>query len=621
MLKALAVAFFASSNVMMLAWAVWAGHFATMGEATRAFFHWLSALIAVPAVLYAGMPFFSSAWSALSRRSTNMDVPISVGVLLTTLMSLAETVRGGPHVYFDGALSLLFVLLLGRTLDHHVRRRARATVSQLAAMVRQPVCLVDATGSMVWVAATTIRPGDTVSVQTGERIGVDGIVVSGHSSVDTSAVDGESLPKRVEPADRVHAGSVNLAAPLMVEANRSGETTLLAEMLRLLEQAEQRKGGFVALADRVVRYYTPVVHVLALSTFLGWLWLGSSGWSVAFVHAVSVLIIACPCALGLAVPVTQIVGASRAVQSGLLVKSPTAFERLSQIDTVVFDKTGTLTTGFRLNPPEGLSERSLAIAAGMAARSRHPYAEAIRRALPQAPPMDDVAEHPGEGLVWTAPEREWRLGSSSFAGVATADGASGAWLSGPGQPPVLLTFSADLRPEAETAIASLRRAGFSLSILSGDRSGAVGEVATWLAIDDWAGLVDPASKAARMETMRAAGRRVLLVGDGINDAPAMAAAHASIAPAEATDVSLRQADVVWLGTSLRAVPRALTLARACERIIRQNIALSFIYNAVWVPLAIAGAVTPWVAALAMSASSILVTLNALRLKLVPLEHA
>jgi Cu2+-exporting ATPase len=314
--------------------------------------------------------------------------------------------------------------------------------------------------------------------------------------------------------------------------------------------------------------------------------------------------------------VAQIVGASRAVQSGLLVKSPTAFERLSQIDTVIVDKIGTRTTRFRLDPPEDLSERSLAIAAGMAARSRHPYAEAIRRALPQAPPMDDVAEHPGEGLVWTAPEGEWRLGSSSFAGVATAEGASGAWLSGPGQPPVLLTFSADLRPEAETAIASLRRAGYSLSILSGDRSGAVGEVATWLAIDDWAGLVDPASKAARMETMRAAGRRVLLVGDGINDAPAMAATHASIAPAEATDVSLRQADVVWLGTSLRAVPRALTLARACERIIRQNIALSFVYNAVWVPLAIAGAVTPWVAALAMSASSILVTLNALRLKLV-----
>jgi Cu2+-exporting ATPase len=616
-LKALAVAFFANSNVMMLSWAVWAGHFGAMGEATRSLFHWLSALIALPAILYAGRPFFRSAFHALRRRATNMDVPIAAGVVLTTGMSLSETIRGGPHIYFDGALSLLFVLLLGRTLDAHLRQRARSGVETLAAMLRQPVARQNGDGSLSWLLPEDVRPGDRVVVAMGERIGIDGIIVEGMTSLDTSLINGESLPRDAALGSSVHAGMINLGQTILIQALEPGGQSTLAEMVRLMEAAEQRKGRYVAFADRVVSHYTPVVHTLALLTLVGWLFATDFQWHIALVHAVSVLIIACPCALGLAVPVTQIVAASRAMKAGILLKSETALERLASVNQVAFDKTGTLSTGLKLANAASLPHEALAIASGMAASSRHPIARAIRAAKPDAAVVPGVEERPGAGLSWQGPEGLWQLGSARMLGLPE-DTTVGAWLKGPVQPALPLRIDATPRDGTKAALELLVRQGYSVSLLSGDQTSAVKTLAKDIGLVDWYAGATPIDKADLVAGRARDGQKVLMVGDGINDAPAMAAAAASMAPAEATDLSLRQADLVFLHPSLMAVPRALLLARASQRIVRQNIAFSFVYNAIWVPVAMAGMVTPWIAALAMSASSIFVTLNALRLHVLPL---
>ena len=621
LVMALAVAFFAAANVMMLAWAVWAGHFATMGQGTRDFFHWIAALIAVPAVYFAGQPFFRSALRAVRSGQTNMDVPISVGVILTTAMSVYETMTGGPHVYFDGALTLLFLLLIGRYLDHKVRGTARSAVHDLAMLAGQPVSRIEPDGSLRAVAADSLERGARIHVAAGERIGVDGTIIEGGSSIDTALIDGETTPKDVAPGDSVLAGTMNLTGPLVVEARSVGEATVIAEIVRLLEAAEQKKGRYMAFADKVVRWYSPTVHALALGAFLGWWLLGGMAVPEALMIAVCVLIITCPCALGLAVPITQVVAAGKLSRSGVLIKSETALERLAGIDTIVFDKTGTLTTlEPRLVSLPGEPE-ALELAASMAAASRHPLSIAIRQAAPDVPRARDVEDIPGMGLRLLTPSGEVRLGSARWCGLH-ADAASGSgddvlqtevWLTRPGHAPARFGFAPQLRPETEKAIATLRARGFALSIMSGDRAQFVAPLARRLGIANWQADMAPADKIAAIETLKAAGHRVLMVGDGLNDTPALAAADASLAPASAADISRRAADMVFQGASLMCLPLMLAVARDTRSIVRQNIVFSVGYNLVWIPVAVLGFVTPWLAAIAMAASSLIVTANALRL--------
>lgn len=623
LLMALAVSFFAAANVMMLAWAVWAGHFATMGQATRDFFHWISALIAVPAVYYAGQTFFRSALAALKKGQSNMDVPISVGVTLTTAMSIHETWTGGPHVYFDGALSLLFILLIGRYLDHKVRGTARSAVHDLAMLAGQAVNKVLPDGRLQAVAPDSLETGDCVQVSAGERIGVDGVVIEGGSSIDTALIDGETTPKDVTKGAKVLAGTMNLTGPLVVEAKSVGEATVLAEIVRLLEAAEQKKGRYMALADKVVRWYTPTVHALSLGAFLGWFFIGGLAAPEALMIAVCVLIITCPCALGLAVPITQVVAAGRLSRMGVLVKSDTALERLAAIDTIVFDKTGTLTT---LEPklvglPE--DEQAVQLASSLAAISRHPLAQAIRAAAPGAPRAKNVEDTPGMGLAWMGEDGQFRLGSARWCGLdqVDLDGQSTegkaleteVWLTRPGKAPARFAFAPQLRPDTPSVIAELKAHGFAIAIMSGDRARFVEPLARQLGISAWQGDMTPADKIDAIEAMKAEGKKVLMVGDGLNDTPALAAAHASLAPTSAADISRRAADAVFQGASLKSLPAMIDTAKRARTIVIQNLSFSVLYNLFWVPVAIAGLVTPWIAAIAMAASSIIVTINALRL--------
>lgn len=613
LLRAMAVAGFAAGNIMLFSVSVWAGHAEGMAAGTRDLFHWISALIAIPVIFYAGQPFFRSALAALGARRTNMDVPISLAIVLAPAISLYETFRGGEHAYFDSAVTLLFFLLIGRYLDRRARARARLAAEQLTALGATAATLLEDDGRTRDVQPGSLRPGQRVLVAAGARVPVDGVVESGTSDLDLSLLTGETAPVTRQTGGEVYAGTLNLTAPLTIVTRQAGSGTLLAEIIRLMEAAEARRGRYVQIADRVAQYYSPVVHATALLAFFGWSLLGGMAWQPALLIAVAVLIITCPCALALAVPVVQVVASQRLMKGGILLKSGDALERLRDIDIVVFDKTGTLTSGdLRLAP--GVDPALLARASSLAAGSRHPLARAIRRAAPEAPAATGVGEIPGHGLELQVPEGVWRLGSHAFVGVADDGSATlSLWLSGPGVPPTRFALADDLRPDAAAAVRRLRAAGCAIEICSGDRPAAVAAIAGRLGIEDWRAGVAPAGKLRHLQDLAAQGRRVLMVGDGLNDAPALAAAHVSMAPATGTDVSQAAADIVFQGASLLAVPQALGVARAADRLMRQNLALALCYNLAAVPLAVLGYVTPLVAALAMSSSSILVIGNALRL--------
>ena len=623
LLRAMAVAGFAAANVMLLSVSVWAGYFEDMGPATRSLLHWFSALVACPAIIYAGRPFFRSAWTALRHRRTNMDVPISLGVILAGAMSLHETIVGGIHTYFDSAVTLLFFLLVGRFLDRRARGRAHSAGTRLLALRASSVTVLRDDGTRIFRRPEDVATDERLLVGTGERIGVDGTILTGTTEIDTSLITGEAIPKASGPGDHVFAGTINGTAPITIEATGTGDDTLLAEIARLMEAAEQRRSRYVELADRVARHYAPVVHGLALATLVGWIAIMSVPWQTALLHAVAVLIITCPCALGLAVPVVQVVASDRLMRRGVLLKSASALERLAQIDHVVFDKTGTLTDGApELVPVPAQHRAALNYAAGLAATSKHPLARALASAAPDAIVVEGVDEVPGMGLRVDTEDGEVRLGSRAWCGVTNrnstgtdADSPEGPelWYRAPGQEPVRFAFRERLRPDADEVVRWLRDRGIGIEILSGDRADSVALVANTLSVTDWRGGVTPSEKCARLEELSRSGRRVLMIGDGLNDAAALAAAHVSLSPSTAADISQTAADAVFQGASLRPVIETTAVADRAAGLVRQNFMLAFGYNVFTIPLAVAGLVTPLIAALAMSGSSIVVVCNALRL--------
>jgi Cu2+-exporting ATPase len=613
LLRALAVAGFAAGNVMLLSIGVWAG--AT--DATRDLLHWVSALIALPAIAYAGRPFFWSAWAVLRRGRTNMDVPISLGVVLVTGMSLIQTMQGGEDAYFDSACVLLFFLLIGRLLDHRARGQARATAEQLLMLRAADVAVVLDDGHVERRGQESVVAGDRVLVGMGERIGVDGVVERGASLLDASLVTGESQPVSVAPGTEVFAGTLNLGEVLTVRATAAGGGTLLAECVRLIEVAEARRSRFVVLADRVARRYAPAVHLTALATFLWWYFVAGVPAGAALLTASAVLIITCPCALALAVPVVQVIATGRLFRSGVLLKSPTALERLANVDTVVFDKTGTLTEPvLALERGPGFDEGALQMAASLAVASRHPLARSLVAAAGPVAMAESALEVPGQGVC----AGEVRLGNRRFAIDGQVkpgrDGTGGPelWLVWPGREAVRFGFVETLRVDAAATVERLRTLGLEVYLLSGDRAISVAAVARAIGIGAWQAEQTPVQKVAAVEALVAAGRKVLMVGDGLNDGPSLAAATVSASPATAADVSQTVADVVFQGAKLAPVASVIETARQARGVMRQNLALSIGYNMLMVPLAVAGFVTPWLAAAAMSSSSLLVMLNSFRLR-------
>ena len=618
LLRALAVAGFAAGNVMLLSVSVWSG----AEDATRDLFHWLSAMIALPAVAYAGRPFFYSAVNALRLGRVNMDVPISLGVLLASFMSLFETIRGAEHAYFDASVTLLFFLLAGRYLDHLMRARARSAIAQLISLSSDGATLVEADGTRRYAAARDLKAGMTIAVAAGDRLPADGRILDGMSDMDRSLLTGESAPETVRPGSLVHAGELNLTGPVTVEVTAAGNDTFLSELVRLMSSAEQGQSKYIRIADRLARFYSPAVHTLAATTLTGWLLLGN-GWHDALMAAVAVLIITCPCALGLAVPAVQVVASGRLFRSGVMIKDGAALEKLAGVDTVIFDKTGTLTKGEpQLVSPVMVSTDTLALAAGLAQASKHPLSRAIVREVMsrglQPVTVSDIAEHPGLGLSGTCNGEVVKLGSRAWCGVEESGEDQGllefAFRRG-ARAPVIFQFEDQLRPDAAETVAKLVTMGLEVHLLSGDRAAAVNRVANALDIKRAVSRASPQVKLAYVDALSKAGRKVLMVGDGINDAPALAAGYTSMAPATASDIGRTAAETVFMTESASAVSEAIVVSRRTQRIAKENFVLAVGYNVFAVPLAMAGLVSPLVAAIAMSTSSIIVIANALRVGL------
>jgi Cu2+-exporting ATPase len=611
-LRAFAVAGFAATNIMLLSVSVWSG----ADAATRDLFHWISAMIAAPALIYSGRFFFRSAWGALRHGHTNMDVPISLAVTLSYAMSLWETMHHGEHAWFDATVSLLFFLLIGRTLDHLMRDRARSAIVSLARLSPRGAMVIASDGSRDYRPVEDIRPGDRLSIAAGERIPVDGMVISGTSDIDWSIVNGESAPQSARKGTDLMAGTLNLTGSLELEAIAEARQSFLAEIIALMEAAEGGRARYRRIADRAARLYSPAVHLLALISFLAWGILGGD-WKQAMLVAISVLIITCPCALGLAVPVVQVIAAGRLYRNGIMVKDGSAMERLAEATTVLFDKTGTLTSGRpRLVNADEIDRETFAAAAGLAIHSRHPMSKAIAAAATAFRDYSDVREVPGGGLEAVDQDGVWRLGNAAFStGASTADGTSYSQtvLSLDGRQMAVFRFEDTPRPEAAETIRKLHQGKFTTGILSGDREPVVVALSRRLGITNWKSGLDPQGKVDAVEQAAARGAKVLMVGDGINDAPALRAAHVSIAPSTAADIGRQAADFVFLRDGLGAVWQAIDVSRRAGRLIRENFALAIGYNIIAVPIAIAGYATPLIAAVAMSTSSIIVVANSLRL--------
>ena len=612
LLRCLAVAGFGAANIMLLSVSVWAG----AEGAPREVFHLVSALIGLPVVAYAGRPFFGSALAALRGGRLNMDVPVSLGVVLATGLSVVETARGGEHVFFDAAVVLLFFLLAGRYLDERMRARARSAVTSLARLATRGAMRELPDGSTTYLTLQRIRPDMVLRIAAGERIPVDGCILEGATDLDRSLATGEHAPVPAGPGAPLEAGILNLTGAIRMRVLRPAETSFLAEVSRMLAAAEQGRGSYVRIADRAARLYAPVVHLLAALTLIGWV-AATADWYGSIFIAISVLIITCPCALGLAVPVVHVAAADRLFRAGIMMKDGSALERLATIDCAVFDKTGTVTTGTPVltgGGPDAPHER--AAAAALAARSLHPAARAIASAIVEAPaPVEQLRETPGCGVEALVNGRRARLGHPGWVSeIAAGDvaQAGGPTFAFDGGPLAVFAMTETLRKGAAEAVAALRGAGMRVELLSGDGPEAVEWVARAIPFDTVRSGATPAGKIARLEGLRAEGRHVLMVGDGLNDTAALAAAHVSMAPGSASDAGRLAADFVLTRDSFDAVTTAYRIARWSERLVRQNFAIAIAYNCVAIPLAVAGFVTPLLAALAMSASSIVVVANSIR---------
>ncbi|MBP6678665.1 MAG: cadmium-translocating P-type ATPase [Paracoccus sp.] len=613
-LMRIGVAGFAMMNIMILSVAVWSGAEA----ATRDMFHWISGAIALPTVVFAGQPFFSSAWRSLKAGRLGMDVPISLALILASAISVYETIHSGRHAYFDAAVMLCFFLLIGRYLDYRTRAVARSAAEELTALEVPRAFRLTAAGDEP-VPVAELVPGDLIRILPGARIPADGEIAQGESEIDRSLLTGESVPVPAAPGTVLSAGEVNLTGPLILRVTAAGRDSSLARLTALVAAAESARGHYTSLADRASRLYSPLVHLLAFSSFLGWYWL-TRDLRHAVNVAAAVLIITCPCALGLAVPAVVTAASGRLFRRGMLIKDGTALERLADVDCVVFDKTGTLTMGVpQITSIADIPLPMRPVALALAQGSGHPLSRALAQALRDAgvtaAELSNLREVPGYGISGHWQGAELRLGRADWLGASHGEGrVSASWLSLGKGAPIRLEFTDRLRPGAEACIRDLLASGRRVVLLSGDAAPVVQELAARLGIAEWHAGVSPTEKAATVRDLGASGAHVLMVGDGLNDTAALAEAHVSISPASALDAARVASDIVLMGNDLSPVAEALETARSARRRIKENFAISVLYNIVAVPFAIAGLATPLMAALAMSLSSICVTLNALRLR-------
>ncbi len=569
---------------------------------------WLQLALTLPVVFYAGAPFYSGAWKALLHRAANMNTLIALGTGTAFLYSLVETLRGGHMVYFEAAAVIIALILLGRMLEARARGQASEAIRRLMDL-QPPIARLLRDGAEVEVPVEEVRTGDVVVVRPGERIPVDGTVTDGESAVDESMLTGESLPMEKRPGAAVFAGTINRSGGMRYSTTKVGRGTLLQQMVEMVKRAQGSRAPVARLADVVSGYFTLGVLAAAVLTFAGWLLVAP--FATAMVNAVAVLIIACPCALGLATPTAIMVGTGRGAERGILIKGGEALEMAHRIRTIVLDKTGTLTRGkpevTRIVPAPGFDERELLRLAASAERySEHPLGRAIVEAA---------------GLRGIALEESTEFSAQAGLGVRARIGGRlvevgrpGVTVTVDGSPAGAIEIADTLKPEAPAAIERLRRMGLEVWMITGDHQAAAEAVAREAGIEHFHAEVFPDRKVAEVKRLQAGGMRVAMVGDGINDAPALAQSDLGIAMGSGTDIAMEAGDITLMRGDLNGVPEAIELSRRTMRIIRQNLFWAFAYNTIGIPVAALGLLSPMLASAAMAASSVTVVTNSLRLK-------
>jgi Cu2+-exporting ATPase len=622
-IKRLAIAGLGMMQVMMYAIPTYTADPSEMTPDIVALMRWASLILTIPVIFYSAWPFFQGAWKDLSRKMLGMDVPVALGVGSAFAASVWTTVTMQGDVYYDSVNMFIFLLLTGRFLELNARRRSAQAAEELVKLI--PAV---ATRLPDWparneesVPAAQLAPGNHVLIKPGEAIPADGVLVEGESSVVEAMLTGESEPRGKQVGAHLIGGTLNQQNPLVMRVEKTGEETRLSAIVRLLDRAQSEKPRIGRMADRAASWFVGLL--LFLTAVIAAVWFAIDPDKVLWI-TVSVLVITCPCALGLATPAALTAATGRLTKLGLLTTRGHALETLAQVTDIVFDKTGTLTLGklslLDIEPANGHGrDEILQLAAALEAASEHPIALAVKQAAGKpVPAADSPVNHPGRGVEGSIDGRRYRLGKPAFAGAAMSDVSSHAAatrlaLTGPDGFMGWLLLGDEIRADASPALATLKSLGVRVHLLSGDNQAAANAVASRLDIEHVRAEALPDDKLAYVKALQQTGRIVAMVGDGINDAPVLAQAQVSIAMGEGTDVAQAAADMVMLGGRLAALADGVGIARKTRSVIYQNLAWALGYNLIAIPLAALGHVTPWIAGIGMSASSLLVVLNALRL--------
>jgi Cu2+-exporting ATPase len=630
-LRRLGIAGALGMQVMTIAVALYVGDSRGMDAGLKTFFHWVSLVLTVPIVAYSARPFFRSAWRDLSNRRVGMDVPVSLGVLGAFGASVWATVSGQGHVYYESVAMFVFFLLTARYFELVGRRRSTQALDRLVKLTPAVASRIPPTQDAIdeTVPVADLSAGDRVRVLPGEPVPADGRVLEGESNVDESLLTGESMPVARGRGDAVIGGSINVGSPLVVRVDKVGPDTALSHILRLLERAQGEKPDISRMADRAASWFVSGVLLLALATAIFWWNTDPQRW---FEITVAVLVVTCPCALSLATP-TAVTAATGALAGlGVLSTRANALDTLGLATDFVFDKTGTLTAGQpRLLAIEPFSSLTVGeahrIAAALERHSEHPLARCIVETDSGDPlHATEVRARPGAGITGMVDRERYYLGNRDYVTFHTAqvqvsqdeerdDAETRVYLATAARPVAAFSFGDQPRPEAREVIEGLRATGFTVHLLSGDRTAVTREIATAAGIDSClaSGQLSPDGKLARVRELQSEGAVVAMVGDGVNDAPVLAAADVSLAVGSGAQLAMTSADMVIMGKDLSVLRTSVRLAREMRRIIHQNLAWAIAYNLLALPAATAGLITPWMAALGMSASSLIVVANALRL--------
>lgn len=624
-LRRIAIAGLGMMQVMMLSLALYVGEVSDMTESMQQFIRWISFIIASVVIFFASKVFFVSAWRDLKRKRFGMDVPVALAMGAAYTSSVWATLTNSGEVYFDSVIMFTFFLLTGRYLEMMARHRSGQVAEALVRLIPATAHRIK-DGKQETVAVSELEIGDTVLIKPGESIPADGVVIDGNSSVNESLLTGESIPLAKTIKSKLIGGTSNIESPLQMRVEKLGESTVLSAIIRLLERAQSEKPDLAKLADKVASWFVLALLIVASIVFMAWY---AHTPEQAFWVTLSVLVVTCPCALSLATPTALTVATGVLTEKGILTTRGHALETLAKVTDVIFDKTGTLTHGRlkleKIHILGSLSEQqALEIASGLEASSEHPVAKAILREKAEIAKLGSVQAESGQGIQGIQSDKTYRLGTYAYVEALAGDalpaeqkvqtqnsavylGTENEWLA-------VFVLQDEIRAESAEVIKQLQQANVQVHLFSGDQQSTVDEVAKKLNISDAKGGLLPQEKLQHMQVLQNEDRRVAMIGDGVNDAPVLAGANVSLAMGSGSQLAQASADMVLLSENLQQFPAAIKTAKRMQNIIRQNFAWAIGYNLVALPLAASGMIAPWMAAIGMSLSSLIVVLNALRLK-------